>query len=96
MSDFQRALDAMPHPPGEPFPGETYIADGWVYRDLPKMTQEAFNTFLDILGEENAKWMTFARYPDKSVRGQFLMSPAGMDRLKAHSAASRLSSEERS
>jgi hypothetical protein len=74
-------------PKTEPFPGETLIADGWVYRDLPKMTQEAFNTFLDILGEENARFLTFARYPDKAVRGQFLMSPAGMERLKAHSVS---------
>jgi hypothetical protein len=81
------------HPEGEPFPGETLIADGWVYRDLPCMTQEAFNKFLDILGEENARFLTFARYSDKAVRGQLLISPAGMERLKAHSALSHSPAE---
>lgn len=76
----------------EPFPGETLIADGWVYRDLPRLTQDAFDKFLGILGAENARFMTFARYPDQSVRGQLLMSPAGMDRLKAYSAAVKSSS----
>lgn len=82
-------VPALPHPAGEPFPGETLIADGWIYRDLPRMTQEAFNHFLDILGEENARFLTFARYSGDAVRGQLLMSPAGMERLKAHSAASK-------
>lgn len=81
-------------PRSEPFPGETLIADGWVYRDLPRMTQEAFNQFLDILGEENARFLTLARYPDKAVRGQFLMSPAGIERLRAHSVTSQHSGTE--
>ena len=77
----------MEIPTREPFPGETLIADGWVYRDMPRMTQEAFDKFLDILGKENARFLTFARYNNgESVRGQFLMSPAGMERLKAYSA----------
>jgi hypothetical protein len=77
-------------PSGEPFPGETLIADGWVYRDLPRMTQETMNTFLDIVGEENTRFLTFARYkPQNDVRGQLLISPAGMDRMKAYSAAKK-------
>lgn len=76
----------MPLPPGEPFPNETLVADGWTYRDLPRMTQEAFDKFLGVLGEENARFLTFARYPDGAVRGQLLLSPAGMERLVAHAA----------
>jgi hypothetical protein len=71
-------------PQSEPFPGETLIADGWIYRDVPKMSQENFNRLLDILGAENVRFLTFARYPDKTVRGQFLLSPAGMERVKAY------------
>lgn len=74
-------------PKTEPFPGETLIADGWEYRDLPRMTQDCLNQFLDILGEENARFLTFARYSADSVRGQLLISPAGMNRLKAYSVS---------
>jgi hypothetical protein len=71
------------YPTSEPFPGETIVADGWIYRDLPRMTQEAFNQFLDIVGEENVRFLTFARYkPEQAVRGQCFISPIGLDRLK--------------
>lgn len=77
-------------PDSEPFPGETLMADGWVYRDLPKMTQEALNKFLDIVGEENTRWLSFARYkPANDVRGQLLISPAGMDRMRSYSLTSK-------
>jgi hypothetical protein len=72
-------------PQTEPFPSETLIADGWIYRDLPKMTPEAFDKFMAILGDENARFLTFARYGREAVRGQLLISPSGMSRLKDYS-----------
>lgn len=77
----------MDMPKSEPFPGKTLVADGWEYRDLPRMTQEQFNQFLDVVGEENVEFLTFARYNSDSgcrVRGQLMISPYGMQKLKEH------------
>lgn len=74
-------------PKTEPFPGETLIADGWVYRDLPKMTQEAFDNLHTIIGAQNTRFLTFASYPNGAVRGQLLVSPAGMERLKTYAVS---------
>lgn len=74
-------------PDSEPFPGETLLADGWVYRDLPRLTPEAMEKFVGIVTEGEIRWLTKARYPDGSVRGQLLISPKGMDNMKAFSAA---------
>lgn len=66
----------------EPFPGETLMADGWEYRDLPRMTAEAFESLWESIGPENVRFLTFAKYADGAVRGQVLISPSGMQRLK--------------
>ena len=84
MSDLQKLMDAMPLPEGEPFEGKTYIADGWVYRDLPRMTPEAMRTFLDIVDENEVRWLTKASYPGGAVRGQLLISPKGIENMKAY------------
>jgi hypothetical protein len=71
----------------EPFPGETLIADGWQYRDLPRMTEDALETLTSIIGAENMRWLTKARYETENgvaVRGQCLISPTGFERMKAH------------
>ena len=73
---------------GEPFPGKTSIEDGWVYRDLPRMSPQMFDLFIEIVGEENTAWLTVADYGD-SKRGQLLISPAGIERLKAHVTPSK-------
>lgn len=76
-------MDTWPLPECEPFPGEAIRADGWVYRDLPRMSPEAFDLFTQIVGDENMRWLTFADY-GKSKRGQVFISPAGIDRMRAH------------
>lgn len=76
-------------PDGEPFPGETLRADGWEYRDLPRMTPNAFKMLTDIFGDENLRWLTRAFYEDGSTRGQVFISPAGMERAKVHNAEYR-------
>ncbi len=83
LSPLQRAMDAWPLPPGEPFPGKTYIADGWVYRDLPRMTPEFFDQLVAIIGESNIRWLSLADY-GSTKRGQMLVSPDGMKALTAH------------
>lgn len=77
-------LDAMPLPEGEPFPGETLRADGWQYRDLPRLSYEMFDYFVSIVGEENIRWLTMADYGN-SKRGQLFISPTGFANMKAHS-----------
>jgi hypothetical protein len=83
MSDPNVMINSIPMPNSEPFPGKTYIADGWVYRDLPRLSYEMFDKFVDIVGEENMVWLTEADYGD-SKRGQLLVSPAGMERVRNH------------
>lgn len=65
---------------------QTLIADGWQYRDLPRMTEEAMENLMGIIGSENVRWLTQARYETENgvaVRGQCLISPAGFERMKA-------------
>ena len=70
-------------PPGEPIPGKTYRADGWVYRDLPRMAPEYFEKLVALIGEDNIVWLSRADYGD-TQRGQMLVSPAGMENLRAY------------
>lgn len=87
MSKLQEFMDAMSLPDGEPFPGETIRADGWVYRDLPKMTPDALAMLIGIVGEAEIRWLSKARYASGAVRGQIFISPQGMKNLCAHTAA---------
>lgn len=59
----------------------------WHYKDLPRMTPALMETFRAIVGEENAKWLTFADYGN-SVRGQLLISPQGMQNLQEWASSS--------
>ena len=85
-------------PPGEPVKGKTLVADGWVYRDLPRMTQEAMGILLGVIGEDNYEFLTSAKYPDKehgvAVRGQVMISPLGMENLILHASKSKESDEQ--
>lgn len=51
---------------------------GWTYRDLPRMTPEVMKQFIELVGSENLKFLTYADY-GKSVRGQVFISPKGME-----------------
>ncbi len=65
---------------------ETLMADGWVYRDLPgRLSYEYWDLFLKTLGEGNYRIMALTTSPDWK-RGQFLISPKGMENLAAYSA----------
>lgn len=69
----------------EPFTGETYLQDGWVYRDPRKMKTALWERFLNIIGVGNYRLMSLANYsyPDGNYkRGQLLISPTGMENLR--------------
>lgn len=71
-------------PPGEPVKGKTYRADGWVYRDLPRrLSFEMWDHFLSVIGEGNYVILAMSTGPDWK-RGQFLISPAGMENMRQH------------
>jgi hypothetical protein len=72
-------------PPGEPVKGETYIADGWVYRDLPAMTRVFFGEFVALVGSHNLVWLLVADY-GRMRRGQVLISPEGQARIRARTS----------
>lgn len=84
--DLQRLLAAIPLPPGEPFPGETLIADGWVYRDMPGvMLLEYWETLLAAMGEGHYRILAethLTRDGQEWRRGQLLISPTGIENLK--------------
>ena len=83
MSDWQRLLDGIPLPPGEPIEGKTLVADGWAYRDVPRMTQDAWKLLMGIIGADNVELLSFANY-GTAVRGQMMISPEGMVNLEAY------------
>lgn len=82
MSTLKDWMDSWPLPDGEPFKGETVRADGWMYHDFPRMKRDALDQILDIIGDKNIKWMTFADYGN-AVRGQAWISPRGIQNLQA-------------
>lgn len=44
----------------------------WYYRDLPKMQEPYFSELIDVLGEDNIRWLTLAKYSDGTSRGQMI------------------------
>ena len=73
-------------PPGEPIPGKTYRADGWVYRDLPTwLSPNMKDLFFSIIGVENTVILASSERTIDDVkywRGQLLISPAGIENMR--------------
>ena len=67
--------------------GADFGKPGWRYSDLPRVTKEYFDKYIEIIGAENIQWLTISEYEerDQSVtcRGQHLISPDGINRAKA-------------
>src|ERR1700684_1899136 len=80
--EYQKFLD-MHLGGGEPFPGKTLVADGWRYKDLPQLTAEQFEMFLDVVGDENIEWLAISHSP-KGHRGQMYVSADGQQRLQTY------------
>ena len=53
--------EALSHPTREPFPGETLLADGWEYRDLPRMTPEYFDKLIAMRAARRRGWRINAK-----------------------------------
>lgn len=70
-------------PDGEPVTGKSYRADGWVYRDTDGwFDKDGWFELLGIIGEGNYVILAHSVRGGKDYRGQFLISPIGMDRMK--------------
>lgn len=54
---------------------------GWHYRDIPWITDEYFDKLIDIIGKDNIKCIVSSRR-DNAIRGQFLISPEGIENIK--------------
>lgn len=83
-SALQRAMDDMPLPKGGLM--EQWQAEGWEYGDLPRMSVEYFDKFVGIVGADNLRWLSIATYGPNSKRGQYFISPAGRENLRAYLA----------
>jgi hypothetical protein len=89
MTEFQETLDAMPLPVGEPFIGETLVADGWVYRDIPgRLSFQMWDHLLEVIGKNNYRILIMSKGPDW-IRGQLMISPTGMENMKKYSDANK-------
>ena len=78
MSEHWSFRDPMnPLPPGEPVPGKTYRADGWMYKDFPRFEPDVWDSLLLAIGTEHFVPLSLANY-GTSKRGQLLISPQGV------------------
>lgn len=82
LSPLQREMDKMV-PTGEPFPGKPYMAEGWIYKDLPKMELTFIRQLKELVGDENIVWLTYSSN-SQFARGQLLLSPEGQRLLKEY------------
>jgi hypothetical protein len=57
--------------------------EGWVYRDLPLMSLAMWDELFTIIGDSNVRVIISTRRGD-SRRGQVLISPDGLQRMRDH------------
>lgn len=66
------------------------VKDDWIYRDIPWCYDQVMQEVLEKIGHENYVAVALSRMPDPHdpgvviARGQFLISPAGVENLKAN------------
>jgi hypothetical protein len=75
-------------PPGEPLPGKTYRADGWIYWDAPaRFTPHVWATLLAKLGKPQDDYVILAQSSGTDhqgvgwIRGQLLIAPWAVENL---------------
>lgn len=84
LTEHQRMfLDIAPPLDHEPIPDRQYLAEGWVYKDIPVLTKSQVETFIDVVGGDNIVWLTFAKGPN-GCRGQMLISRSGAANLSSY------------
>ena len=69
-----------------PLDPDALMKQGWVYRDVPWCTLDAWALLIKIIGSDNYRLLAQSERND-AVRGQMLISPKGMDNLKNHKEA---------
>lgn len=84
-SSGQAWLDSWELPAGEFISGTTYREDCWTYGDLPGLSPEEMDEFLNAVGPENLIWLAFTK-SEAFARGQYIISPMGQQKLSAHLA----------
>lgn len=63
---------------------------GWVYRDMHRrQTPEWWKNFIDVVGPDNVRVLAYSTGRSSEteaewVRGQFLLSPEALERLKVY------------
>lgn len=74
-------------PPGEPVEGKTYRADGWAYLDVPRVVPEGWDLMVERAGADNIVVLAMTQGSTRDgqayVRGQVLVSPEGLEALRA-------------
>jgi hypothetical protein len=53
----------------------------WTYRDLPWAPADFYPKFIEVVGEENFKFLAKTERANGDWRGQILVSPEGMERI---------------
>lgn len=61
---------------------------GWTYRDQSWMKMADWDRFIDIAGTENVEFLASSSKGDMA-RGQFLISPVGIERVREFASAIR-------
>ena len=72
-------------PEVEPFVNETLVADGWEYRDIPRLSPIWWDRVLAAIGPENYRVLAMSSgVTDKGswARGQVFISPKGLKNLE--------------
>lgn len=76
--------------PGSPKSPDELAALGWRYVDTPGWSsQEGWDRFLSVMGETEFKMLAMSRMETRGIRGQFLISPKGLQNLKEHAEATK-------
>lgn len=74
-------------PPGEPVAGQTYRADGWAYMNVSRVVPEGWDRMVERAGAENLVVLAMSKGTNRAgqayVRGQVLVSPQGLEALRA-------------
>lgn len=70
-----------------------FNVEGWTLRDIPWMTQPLWDQFIDMVQEDNLKIGTMSTREDWEggpfARGMVLISPQGMENIRAFNEANR-------
>lgn len=86
MDQLKALAKLLPTPTAKDlFPSNPELHD-WVFRDIPWCTTSAWAELMFLIGEGNVRHVATSSQKiqgEPSVRGQVIISPAGLDNLRA-------------